>query len=249
MVLSPRKVRGKKMTKYKIADIVFEAETKYAYTGKLCEKYVYTGEENPVFSAVITDSDVERERKGLNAPEPLLESIALQRKFCEYVLKNGNGTIFHSSAVAYKGEAYLFTAPSGTGKSTHTRLWKEMLGDKLAYIDDDKPIIRYIDGEFYVYGTPWNGKHHLGENVKARLKCVCKIYQAKENTIRKAEIPEMIGVVFNQTLRPEQAEDMEKLLSLTDKLLTKSNLYALGCNISREAAELSFTTMTGEKIC
>ena len=125
----------------------------------------------------------------------------------------------------------------------------EMLGDKLTYIDDDKPIIRYIDGEFYVYGTPWNGKHRLGGNVKAKLKCVCKIYQAKENSITKAEIPEMIGVVFNQTLRPEQAEDMEKLLSLTDKLLTKSNLYALGCNISREAAELSFKTMTGEKIC
>ena len=240
------------MPVYKIADVVFETNHVYAYTPRLCQKYLYSGEEKPVFTAEITDGDILAEKNnegGENFPDAYLESLALFRKLGDYILNNAKGMIFHASAVAVNGEAYLFTAPSGTGKSTHARLWKEMLGDKMVYINDDKPIIRFIDGDFYVYGTPWNGKHRLGGNVKAKLKCVCKIYQAKENSITKAEIPEMIGVVFNQTLRPEQAEDMEKLLSLTDKLLTKSNLYALGCNISREAAELSFKTMTGEKIC
>ena len=240
------------MPVYRIADVVFSAEHIYGYTPKLCEKYRYSGDITPELHLKITPADIAAEREnegGEKFPDAYLESLALFRKLGDYILNHSDGMIFHASAVAVDGDAYLFTAPSGTGKSTHTRLWKEMLGDKLTYIDDDKPIIRYIDGEFYVYGTPWNGKHRLGGNVKAKLKCVCKIYQAKENSITKAEIPEMIGVVFNQTLRPEQAEDMEKLLSLTDKLLTKSNLYALGCNISREAAELSFKTMTGEKIC
>ncbi len=237
------------MTKYKIADLVFEASVKYAYTPKLCKNYEYYGDEPVEFSVTITDQDISAE-KAL-APtfhDAYLESLALFRKLCDYALANADGIIFHSSAIMVDGEAYLFTAPSGTGKSTHTRLWRELLGERAVMINDDKPIIRYIDGDFYVYGTPWNGKHHLDTNCRAKIKAICNIYQAKENKIEKMSAGEMLMVILNQTLRPTELNKMDKLLGLIEKLLSKVALYKLGCNISTQAAELSYKTMSGEGI-
>ncbi len=233
------------MFRYKIADVVFDADIKYEYTATLCQDYLYTGSAEPQFTAIVTDADISHE-KAL-APEfsdAYLESLALFRKLCDYCLSNCNGIIFHSSAVMVDGEAYLFTAPSGTGKSTHARLWRELLGDRAVMINDDKPIIRYIDGDFYVYGTPWRGKHRLGTNARAKIKAVCAIRQAKENVIEKASTGEMLVTVMNQTIRPTDITQMDKLLALVDKMLKRVKLYKLGCNISKEASEISFNAMS-----
>ena len=236
------------MPKYKIADVVFEAKLLYGYTEKLCKNYEYTGEEPCAFSVAITGEDVAKEKAlAPEFPDAYLESLALFRKLCEYCLEYANGIIFHSSAIMVDGKAYLFTAPSGTGKSTHTRLWRELLGDKAVMVNDDKPIIRYIDGKFYVYGTPWNGKHHLDTNCRAEIKAICKIEQAKENRIAPLSTAEMLLTIFNQTIRPEDSAQMDRLLTLIDKLLTEVELYKLGCTISKEAAELSYNTMSTEK--
>lgn len=233
------------MPRYKIADVVFDAQTNYEYTKNLCKDYLYTGDETPAFSCVITEQDIENEKSGeVLAPDYYIESLALYRKLCEYLLQNSNGIIFHSSAVMVDNEAYLFTALSGTGKSTHTRLWREMLKEKAVMINDDKPIIRYIDGEFYVYGTPWQGKHNLGTNTRAKIKAICKIYQAKDNVIRKLSPKEMLNTIMIQTLIPNDMHKMDILLSLIDKMLKSVGLYELGCNISREAAELSYGVMS-----
>ncbi|MBO4251392.1 MAG: hypothetical protein J5911_01875 [Clostridia bacterium] len=236
---------------YKIADVVFGLKPLYKYTPHLCENYLYTGDLEPEFSIVTTEDDIAYERSLSGAekfPDYYLESLAVFRKLCDFVLGFRQGIIFHSSAVAVDGKAYLFTAPSGTGKSTHARLWREMLGDKVVMINDDKPIIRYIDGGFFVYGTPWNGKHHLDTNARAEIAAICEIRQGKENTISKISSKEMLAVVFNQTLRPKELVKMDNLLSILDKLLTSVPLYRLECDISREAAELSYGTMTGKEI-
>ena len=233
------------MKRYKIADVVFDAEINYEYTKNLCQAYEYEGEEKPVFHAVVSKEDIAAEKVLVkNFPDDYAESLALFRKLCEYALSEADGIIFHSSAIMVDGEAYLFIAPSGTGKSTHTRLWREMLGERAVMINDDKPIVRFVDGDFYAYGTPWNGKHHLGTNCRAKIKAICSIYQSPQNTIRKANFPEMIVKVLNQTLRPREQEKMDKLLSLIDKMLTSVELYSLGCDVSREAAELSYKTMS-----
>jgi len=233
------------MPKYKIADVVFQAKLIYPYTEKLCKDYEYFGTEEIAFSVEITKADIDAERIIISEyPDEMLESLALFRKLCEYALANEDTILFHSSAVMVDGWAYLFTAPSGTGKSTHARLWRELLGDRAVMINDDKPMIRYVDGDFYVYGTPWNGKHHLGSNNRAKIKAICKIYQAKENVIKKADFKQMLFAVLNQTIRPKEIETMDKLLVLIDKMLKSVDLYELGCNISKEAARLSFNTMS-----
>lgn len=233
------------MSKYKIADVVFEAKTTYAYTSTICKEYEYLGDEKPEFCVEITADDIAYEKKKApDFPDGLLESLSLFRTLCNYVLSKADGIIFHCSAIMVDNEAYLFTAPSGTGKSTHTRLWREMLGDKAVMINDDKPIIRYIDGEFYVYGTPWKGKHELGNNCRAKIKAICQIYQSKENVITKLQPKQILMTILNQTLRPKELSDMDKLLTLIDKLLNSVSLYSLGCNISKEAVELSYNTMS-----
>ncbi len=232
------------MLKYKIADIVFEFKSIYRYSRTLCENYLYFGQDEPCFSCQLTQEDIDREkREGSEFHDAYLECLALYRKLCEYIIDKANGIIFHSSAIMVDGEAYLFTAKSGTGKSTHARLWREMLGEKAVMINDDKPIIRYVDGEFYVYGTPWNGKHRLDTNTRAKIKAICKIYQDKENSIKRLEPKEMLNTVMAQTVLPTELEKMDKFLMLIDKMLKSVNLYTLGCDISRQAAELSYTVM------
>lgn len=235
------------MPVYRIADVTLKTNHIYAYTPKLCENYRYDGNSEFDVELNVTQEDIAAERKnegGENFPDAYLESLALFRKIGDYVLNNADGIIFHASAVEVDGEAYLFTAPSGTGKSTHSRLWKEMLGDRMHYVNDDKPIIRFADGEFYVYGTPWNGKHRLDTNKKAKIKAICRINQAKENSITEIKPSDMIITILNQTVRPTEEVAMDKLLTLIDKMLSSVKLYNLECNISREAAELSFSTMS-----
>lgn len=246
-ILIKKPIRGRKMPRYKIAGVVFDAKIRYKYTARICKDYEYDGEEQPEFSTVITDQDIASEKAlAEDFPDPYLEGLALFRKLCDYTLSKADGIIFHSSAIAVDGKAYLFTAPSGTGKSTHARLWRELLGDRAVMVNDDKPIIRYQDGKFYVYGTPWTGKHNLGNNMRAEIKAICKISQAKENTIRKATPQEMLMVVLNQTVRPTVEYKMDKLLGLIDKMFKSVELYSLGCNVSREAAELSYNYMSKE---
>ena len=234
------------MPRYKIADVVFDAKFMFGYTAKLCENYLYSGKKAPEFSVVTVQSDIDKEKALCGAekfPDYYLESLAVFRKLCEYILSCRQGLIFHSSAVAVDGKAYLFTAPSGTGKSTHARLWREMLKDKVVMVNDDKPIVRLIGGEFYVYGTPWNGKHRLDTNCRAKIAAICEIRQGKVNKIEEISPAEMLLVVLNQTIRPEDLRLMDNLLGILDKLLKKVRLCRLTCDVSEEAARVSFEKM------
>ncbi len=235
------------MSKYKIADIIFSYSPKYDYVKNLCGNYLCDeGEEEVSFD--VTESDIEKE--GLLAspqkfPKGYLESLALYRKFLEYAF-NHDTIILHSSALAMEGDAYLFTAPSGTGKSTHARLWRETFGEKVVMINDDKPVIRRIGEDFFVYGTPWNGKHHLDTNVKVKIKAICNLKRGEENSVKKIAPRDMLFVLLNQTLRPSTEGQAQNLLGLLDKLLSRVSLYEMHCNITKEAAELAFKTMSRE---
>ena len=123
-----------------------------------------------------------------------------------------------------------------------------MLQEKAVMINDDKPIVRFVDGDFYVYGTPWRGKHQIGENTRAKIKAICKIYQAKENAIREMSPMQMFITILDQTVRPKEEKEMDKLLSLLDEMVKSVKLYELGCNVSTDAAKLSIKAMIGENL-
>ncbi len=235
------------MPKYKIADIIFSYTPKFDYTKNLCSNYLYQGDCREEVSFQVQEADIEKEAilaGEQKFPIEYLESLALYRKFLEYAF-NHDTIILHSSALSVDGQAYLFTAPSGTGKSTHARLWREAFDDKVVMINDDKPVIRKIGEEFFVFGTPWNGKHHLDSNVKVKIKAICNLKRGKENSVREIAPRDMLFVLLNQTLRPSTEEQAQNLLALLDKLLCSVSLYEMHCNISKEAAELAYKTMSG----
>ena len=237
------------MPKYKIAEIIFNAEHHYSYTKKICADYEYFGDENPEVTLKVSKEDIEREKslcKKVEFPDAYYESLALYRKFLDYGADNGV-FVLHSSALAVDEEAFLFTAPSGTGKSTHARLYREVFLDRVTMINDDKPVIKKLGDEFYVYGTPWNGKHRIGSNKRFKVKAICQINRGKENTIEEISKKEMLFILLNQTIRPTDENKADKLFELLQQLLDSVGLYKLYCNVSTEAVMVSYEAMTGDK--
>ena len=155
----------------------------------------YRTAEKPFFRVQISPEDIEREREQMARiarPEERknqnsfdLEFTALCRRISEKMPEYG-AFLFHGSALAIDGAAYIFTAKSGTGKSTHARLWRELLCERVVMVNDDKPFLRvYNDGTVMAYGSPWNGKHHLSSNIAVPVRAICILEQSPENHIRK----------------------------------------------------------------
>lgn len=142
------------------------------------------------------------------------------------------------------GYAYLFSANSGTGKSTHTRLWMEYFKEKAYIINDDKPALRYVDGRWWVYGTPWSGKTDLNVNAKVKLGAIVFLERAEENWIKPIEIQEAIPLFFNQTIRRMKYEEkMDLVLNCMEQILMKNPIYKMGCNISEDAVTTAYETI------
>jgi len=106
-------------------------------------------------------------------------------------------------------------------------------------------MLEYKEGEFIVYGTPWMGKEHWGENTKAPLKGLCFLEQAKTNEIRRLSCSEAASRLFLQILLPHDEENAAAALELADKIVTEVPAYLLKCDISEEAAQKSFEALTG----
>lgn len=173
------------------------------------------------------------------------EQSALYRKVAEKLLEYDT-LLFHGSAISVDGEAYLFTAASGTGKSTHTSLWRQVFGERAVMVNDDKPLLRMQDGKVYVCGTPWNGKHNLGTKITVPLKGLCILERALENHIQPVTLPEVLPLLMQQSFRPRNPASVHYVLELLSKLSKNTGLYRLGCNMDPEAATVAYQGMNGK---
>jgi len=152
--------------------------------------------------------------------------------------------MLHASAVVYEDKAYLFSAPSGTGKSTHTTLWRKVFGeDNTFMLNDDKPVIRIKDGKVTVYGTPWSGKTDQNKNIGVPLQGICFLERSKENRIESISAKDAAFGILNQTIRPADGKNMSKLLDLLDRLLQQTTVYRMGCNMDDDAAHTAYNGM------
>ena len=215
----------------------------------------YLSAEEPRFEIRMDEADIdaerqhdreEREREGREDPgssdDRYLETLALYRKLAERLLEE-DVILFHSSAIEVDGQAYLFTARSGTGKSTHSRLWRELFGERAVMINDDKPLLHVTEQGVTVYGTPWNGKHRLGENRSAPVKAICLLHRAAENRIEPVKPGDAFPMLFQQCYLPRREEGMPKVLELLERLSRKTELYRLGCNMEPDAARVAYQGM------
>ena len=225
----------------KLAEHLFDIDNKYDYIERYYKDYITVGEAEYTISASEEEIAAENFDNG-GWSMPYLETLAVYRKICETLLPE-NVVLFHCSALEIDGRAILFTAPSGTGKSTHARLWRERFNDRVTMINDDKPLL-HISWDVTVYGTPYGGKHCLQTNKSADVAAIVILHQAKDNSIARITAGEAFPTLLNQTYRSKSVEAMTMTLPLVDKL-AHLPVYSLGCNISHEAAELVYNTVFG----
>ena len=244
------------MTTYTIslAGFCVEINSIYESTRTFCRDYLYEG--TPEFSVTISPKDITFEREksakedlleGIPVrqfPDEYLETLAVYRKICTKLLERDT-LLFHGSAIAVDGEAYLFTAKSGTGKSTHTALWRQMFGERAVMINDDKPLLKLTSDGVLVCGTPWNGKHGLGCNRMVPLKAICILERAEQNTITPIDAVIALPMLLQQSFRTGTPGGTVLLFDILDKLTKKVSLYRLGCNMDPQAAIVAYEGMKG----
>ena len=228
--------------KLKVADLIIEFEPKYNMLKERVAQYIYDGKEKPDITINLSDQfylDRQKENPHLSLEE--CEIIYSATYFYTEIVKF-NGVMLHASAVQYENYAYLFSADSGTGKSTHTHLWLKKF-PTAEILNDDKPAIRYIDGKFYAYGTPWSGKFDESINTKTEIAGITFLSRGNNNEIHRVSGSETMMDFINQTVRPVKKDYMILFMDTLDKILTNIPVYRLKCNMSLEAAETSYNAM------
>ena len=219
-----------------------------------CAAYRTEGEPDFVVRTTAADIDYERAQSAREDQlegrptrlwsEEYLEELAVYRKIAER-MPAYDTFLVHGSAVAVDGWGYLFTAKSGTGKSTHARLWQELLGDRLVYVNDDKPLVRIALDAAVIYGTPYDGKHHRSSDVAVPLRAVCFLRRGQENGIRACSAGEAFPRLLQQTYTPGDQEALRRTVTLLQALTARVKLYELTCNMEPDAARVAFEGMGG----
>ena len=213
----------------------------------------YVTQDTADFSVSVSKDDLEREWQFRDAEaleegmklrrvtEPFLERLAIQRKFAEELMRR-KLLMVHSSAVAVDGVVYIFTAACGTGKSTHTRLWREMFGSRAVMINDDKPFIRLDGSTVTVCGAPWSGKHGLDTNTEVPLGGICLLERGKENQIRSL-LPDEIPALCRNLRWFMEPERIPSFAVLAAELTRRVPLWHLACNMDPAAAAVAHGAM------
>lgn len=234
--------------KYKIADILVEFNPRYNMLKTRAEKYLTEESKKRDFCIIVNDEHIKKEKQiDSTITSEEAEYMLVGTTFYKVLLRL-KGCLLHSSAVVIDEEAYLFSAPCGTGKSTHTSLWLKYLSDKKPYIlNDDKPAIRIMEDGIFAYGTPFSGKHDISENKKVKLKSICFIEQSKVNSIKKLEPKEAVKLFFEQTSLYMNNTETMLFFDILEIILKEIPIYKFKCNMSEEAVHMSYQTMSGKK--
>lgn len=150
----------------------------------------------------------------------------------------------HSSTIVCKGKANLFLGESGTGKSTHTRLWLNNIeGSRL--LNDDSPIVAVEEGRVMAYGSPWSGKTHCYHNVCFPVNAFVRLRQEKQNAIEQLNVFHAFAALQPST-PPALAYSpfyCDKIIETLEKIITKIPVYQLGCLPDADAARLAYNTL------
>lgn len=239
---------------YLLGGISVSIESMYDEVQTMCRDYATSLAPEITISTTAEDieaegrmSDEQRRQEGLpeyHYPPSYLETLAVYRQYATAAIPCGV-MLIHGSVIAVDGEGYLFTALSGTGKSTHVRLWRELFGERAVMVNDDKPLVRIAaDSSPIVYGTPWDGKHHLSNNISVPLRAIVILERGEENSITAVSAQEAFPTLIQQSFRPADAMLTMKALQLLSLLSGQVGLYRLHCNMQPEAAHIAYQGIT-----
>lgn len=227
--------------KLKTADLIVELNINEDLLLSRVAPYLYDGDgEADIVFDVSEQYYIDRQKEHPNLSLGETEYLWSGAYFYEKLAAFG-GVMLHASCVEYEGKAYLFSARSGTGKSTHTHLWLKYLpGARI--INDDKPAIRCIDGKFYAYGTPWSGKTDESVNEGVPIAGITFLSRG-ENKIKRIPGIKALKLFMDQTVRPYDKALMGKMLETLNKILTEIPIYEMSCDMSEEAVMTAYEGM------
>lgn len=206
-----------------------------------CRDYLYFGTQQP--DIVIDEAYVRYEDYDPRTKKDDVIYLETGWQFGFRLLAH-DALFLHASAVEVDGRAYLFSADSGVGKSTHARLWQQLHGSKAIVLNDDKPALRCLDGVWYAYGTPWCGKDGINQNRRAPLAGICFLKRGDRNAIAPLSPAECIRRIMPQTIYQFGRKDtLITMLSHLDALLNRIPVFELECLPEEASARLSYETM------
>ena len=226
----------------KFADIYIKIHTNYDYMFKFCKDYIVNTEtyDFEVFPGenyldILSDNQI--------FSEEYRESISIYEEIGKQLPKI-NAFIMHGAVITYKDKALMFTAKSGTGKSTHIKLWKQYFNADVDIVNGDKPIVRFFEDGIKVYGTPYCGKEGWHKNRSAYLHSICIVQRGTNNMIQKISSESAIIPLYKQLFIPKDSEEIAgRILELFNTLLLNTSVYVLQCNISSEAVKVAYEGM------
>ena len=237
--------------KVSIASVNIEIECRYRTVFNQCKDYLNDFENTDLIIST-NQEEIEREvsrlpsvnnpYNGVATSRSLgyIESTIIQRKLANAMLFF-NSFLLHGSVIAKDGYAYVFTAPSGIGKTTRTRLWLDTYPGSVV-VNGDKPIIKISDTEVYACGTPWCGKEGWNTNTMVPLRAVFLLERAEKSSIEEVNLGKALPFLLQQIHRPEDPDQMRKTLQLLKALEGKVRIYKFRSTPTEESVRLAYET-------
>lgn len=226
---------------------IFESTWEYCkqyLTEKTPQLHITVQQESLTFEQKMLDKEAVEEGIRLRKfTEPFLERAAIQRAVAEFLFDR-DVLMLHGSTVAVDGKGYLFTAKCGTGKSTHTRLWCQAFEKRAVMVNDDKPFVGIGSDGIWVCGSPWSGKHGLGNNITVPLAGICVLERGKENKIVSCGPEAALPMLLHQSYCPLDAAKRSAFEALVHKLANGIPLWKMECNKEIDAALCAYNAMT-----
>ncbi len=222
--------------KCKIADFNIELHPKGKYLAGLCKKFI-SEFDVPDFTVDLSDKEIFAEQA---AGSSLLyaEAVAACRKLA-LMLPKKDAFLLHGATFELENRGICFLAKSGTGKSTHMLLWKELFGQELKVVNGDKPIVRFENGVPHAFGTPWCGKEGLCENRGVPLTDICFITRSEQNKTVPLDKGEALGRLMSQIIIPSGSENILKIMTMLDKVAANCRMWEIFCNTDISSARES----------
>lgn len=235
--------------KIEVAKKVIEVETQYNLCHKKCLHFL--SEKPSDFCVKSTDGDIKKElqiykeiEKKEDVRPPEAEHTVILRKISDKMLEYST-LMMHGAAIAYKNNAFLFTAVSGTGKSTHIDKWRQNLPDSFV-VNGDKPFI--ITGETpLVCGSPWSGKEGICSTQIVPLKAIILMERADKNSISEIPFSQAMPVVLNQVYRPSDSRLIKPCFQLIADMGKKVKFYRFKFNnFKDDCFDVAYSALCGD---
>ena len=232
--------------RYLIADLVTEYTPRSEEFKAFLEPFSYDGDRAADITLGYTREDAESLLKKMVKETTFsqAESFGVSGIFNRSIIRH-RAMLVHSSALICGGKAYLFSADSGVGKSTHTRIWLEAFGDEVHIMNDDKPVIRICDDRILACGTPFDGGSGIALNETYPLCAIIFVERGEENSVRVPSDKEVIQKLYFQTARMVGPKTAQEMLINFDLLIGKAKFYILTCNMDISAAHTARREIIG----